>query len=91
MRAYDQLKKRQQRLILILVALFIVVATMIGPLSNRYSSLLLTFSPVLLIAATVVCMILLGRLGFRCPRCGTFHSIVIMRHRHSIVRSAARI
>jgi hypothetical protein len=57
---YDQPKKRQQRLILILVALFIVVATRIGTLSNRYSSLLLTFSSVQLIAATVVCMILIG-------------------------------
>jgi hypothetical protein len=30
MRVYDQLKKRQQRLILIVVALFIVFATTIG-------------------------------------------------------------
>jgi hypothetical protein len=78
MRAYDELRKRQQRLFLIFVALFIVVAAVVGPLSNRYSSAILTAASVLLIAATVVCMVLIGRLGFRCPRCGTFHSIITM-------------
>ncbi len=78
MRVYDQLKKKQSRLFLVLVAVFVIIATTIGPLSNRFSSPLLAVLSWLAIAVFVGCMVLIGRLGFRCPRCGTFHSINTM-------------
>ncbi|SRR6266487_1224164 len=75
MSVYDRLKKRRRILLGVLVADFIIVALSIGPLSIRYSAPLLTVLSFAAISVFVARVISLGRLGVRCPRCGTLNTL----------------
>ena len=75
---YGRAKKKQRIYFIVLLATFFVVATTVGPLSNRYSSALLTVASIVVIVVFVLCMILLGSLGLRCPQCGTRHGLATM-------------
>jgi hypothetical protein len=70
---YCRAKKKQRTFFAALILTFIVVATTIGPLGNRYSSSLLTAASFIAIGGFVACMVLLGTLGLRCPHVA--HSI----------------
>ena len=69
MSVYDRLRRRKRAILITIFADFIILATVIGPLSNRYSSPVLT---VLSIVGIVVFAgaALLTNFNPRCPRCG---------------------
>ena len=54
--------RRKRWLLIVLLADFIIIAAVVGPLSNRYSSPILTTLSVIGIVVFVCCMILLGRI-----------------------------
>ncbi len=62
MRTHDRLNRRKRWLVVILLADFIIIATVIGPLSNRYSSPILTTLSIVAIVVFVFCMVLLGKI-----------------------------
>jgi hypothetical protein len=69
MSLYDRLKRRKRVILITIFADFIIIASIIGPLSNRYSSPVLTALSILGIAVFVGAG-LLANFGPRCPRCG---------------------
>jgi hypothetical protein len=78
MSIYARAKRRQRILFGILIGIFIAVVTVIGPFSNKHSSDVSAVLSFAAIGGFVLCGILLGTLGLRCPHCQTFHNFSTM-------------
>jgi hypothetical protein len=69
MSPYAEARHRQLGLIFALVAIFLIVAMVLGPLSEKAGSFLAAVLLLVGIGGFAWCMLSLGRLALRCPHC----------------------
>jgi hypothetical protein len=78
MTPYAEARLKQMRLLFALFAIFLVVAMVLGPLSESQASFLVAVLLVAGIGGFAWCMLSLGRLSLRCPHCDTPHHLSTM-------------